>query len=333
MKQYIRYLFTLMTTFSTLNACVKSPSLSSYYKISPHTPFTLIKEGTDQIHPKLIQLGQILGLDIPSNIKDANNVLQNNWKRDPGKERHETSEIEVSAEQKEKALFIIKDLGFLDADTLDTPTHPKYFLLFGGMIFRIKSRINNMVELISSKQVTPENIIMLGGANRFLRTEELEEVADILDSTFLKRVNIETKDQMSEAHLIRLIWEKGSSIPQSIKKHYTEEKGNLTFINSTISEHGEGRATTKGTIDSWMANTPEPGLCYMNVEKPYAPRMRNVLFLSLQKQNAEITTGPKFSLLYNSEKSATNLNLSIYLDSITRALYQEIAIYNYLNKK
>jgi len=293
-----------------------------------------IHEG-GHVSPVLLDFLRLFNIQHDGSVASINEAMQKHFLRKSGLERWDLADTEKDKRLRSQALPLLKQMGMVDAIPAQ-PAAVDYFLLFGATLETMEVRFRDFLAQDKAQHpagtLSCKNLVFLGG-NRKLTKNELEKIKRVLAKNFkdfLKEIN-KKESSLVETDLWRFLWRTKAS--KAMKRQYSEEKGNVIFINATeVSGGKNNRPTTDATLDEWIATyQPTPGSCHGNVEKPYSIRMEKVLRLKLEQYNRTLPTGSNhFSISWNSPAATNSLPLAIYKDELARAFYQEYLLKEYL---
>lgn len=243
--------------------------------------------------PPLIFLLDLMGLSHDYSLKSIVRISQQRWLQ-PSKERWL---FEPREEHRLNYILPFLDkLGCIDSLFAKDKEYD-YALILGGYHTRLQARLAHLIDEWN-QGVRFRRIVFLTG-ERYL-------------------------DPQTEAPLFK--WEKGRTEAE-LMQHMWERNflahplKNLpfTFVDTPGSKDRTGafrRPTTKDTLLKWLSFSPKPGKCLFISSQPFIGYQHSVLATYLPSS---------FSLETVGAPTEKNLSLSIYLDNLTRWLYQEQA--------
>jgi hypothetical protein len=283
------------------------------------------------VSPVLLDFLRLFNIKHDGSVASINEAMQKHFLRKSGLERWDLADTEKDKKLRPQALPLLKQMGMVDAIPAQ-PAAVDYFLLFGATLETMEARFKDFLAQHKAGTLPCKKLVFLGGARK-LTKNELEKLRKVLAKNFkgfLKEIN-KKEARLVETDLWHFLWK--TKAPKAMKQQYSEEKGNVIFVNATeVSLGKNNRPTTDATLDEWITTyQPTPGSCHGNVEKPYSIRMEKVLRLKLEQYNRTLPTGSNhFSISWNSPAASNNLSLAVYKDELARAFYQEYLLKEYL---
>ncbi len=322
---YALFLNTICCFGSVGESDNKTPFCKSYIS-STLDKENLIQEDTT---PQLLlrQLLQLLDIEHGSTVQAINCAMQAHCIRKPGLERWDLGSLEQAKDTatKNKILQTIRQLGFVDAIP-PTTVDVDYFLLFGARFQKMETRFEDFVQQYKAGTLRCNTIVLLGG----IRSLPLQEVDFIRQKypefdSFLTRINTKSTE-LTETELWHFIWEIHAT--DAMKNEYQEGKQNLCFVHATDTNQSQNnRVTTNTTLEAWLSvYQPQGGKVHANVEKPYGIRMEKNLRCCLKQYCLASDEVLQFHISWNSSHADENTLLTVYMDEIARAFYQECVL-------
>jgi hypothetical protein len=188
----------------------------------------------------------------------------------------------------------LKSLGCIDAFYAQEKQYD-YAVVLGGYYTRIQARLNHLIEEWD-RGVRFRYLVFLTG-ERFLDIE-----------TEMPQFNLKSDDK-TEAALMQHIWE--AQFP-----HHPLKDLPFTLVDTLGRKEAKGwrRPSTKDTLLKWLSFSPKPGSCLFVSSQPFITYQHTVIQTHLPSSFSAETVG---------SYTEKHLALSVYLDNLSRWLYQE----------
>ena len=177
------------------------PSLSEISKAlvpSSMSEINLISE-RGQVNKNLLEFLDLYGITQDGTVASVDQVMQKHFLRKPGLERCDLIDNQLDHKVKEKALALLRNMGFVD-EIPCSEVKADYFLLFGAMMDRITIRFSDLIQQYMQGTLQCENIVLLGGYRK-LRLHEVEQMEKELGAesfnAFLNQVGREGKEELT----------------------------------------------------------------------------------------------------------------------------------------
>lgn len=231
--------------------------------------------------------------------------------RPAGKERWQIEDR--FADKKKYLMPLLEQLGLVD-EVMSEKKSYDYVILLGFIYKRHLVELHYLSKLVQVG-ISFKNIVLLG-SDRPL-DPVVEPINDILNpdvtlmplrSGWKQSPTVSLKTEMD---MMKLMFDQ-FDLPTMVRILPT------TFINTPMQRAENGtlrRANTADTIKTWLSTTPTPGNC---------------LFISLQPfigyQDAVIRTLVPSSFCVETIGGTSEETMSVYLDTLTRWLYQELQL-------
>ena len=264
--------------------------------------------------PNLCKLLILTGLNCEKDPKKLVEITQKNWLREAGKERWEITErFETKSAE---ILDLVKKLGFNER-VLPQKKAYDYALVMGALSSTMKKRLAFLVKQWQ-EGVRFRHIYILVGERPRHPTMESEKML-FEDNAYLNFPKTWVHPKVlpqTETEIAKMIY-KHAEIPQEFRKVP------ITFVNAPMKlENAKSvRPTTDDTIHHLLeAHSFKKNASILSVsDQPYIQYQHAVLKRILQKNG-------HYSLETVGDEAAETRKLSIYLDSIARALYAQLAL-------
>jgi hypothetical protein len=265
------------------------------------------------LHELFIAVG---ATHIKSNYNDMNAYAQEHWLRKPGQERQEIKMFERQVQMKQIEA-VLKKIGMIDRVN-PTITHFDYAIVFGARVYRMRSRMQNIHELISTNKFMPKQIVILTGDRPL--NPEYESKALLLDTSYIRSDwKLTGALPTTETEAARFIWDQ-------LKKPDSVKNIPIVFVSTSMFEkNGKlARPTTVDTVESWLKLSPKPGSVVAFSNNPYILYQNETIKPTLIKagwfkQGGTLqTVGDAFS-----EKED---NLANVLDSVAGYIYSILQV-------
>lgn len=304
---------------SFLSLCITATFLSYG---TPPTQSTTIRSNItpiSQTHDlrldELHELFKILNIKVEKTYEAMNAYAQKHWLRKPGQERWhmKTSEHQPQAD---KVIQIVKLLGMIDQ--LDpTIKNPDYAFVLGATVYRMRTRIQHLLDLIEKGHFKPKKIIFLTGERPLDPTQEPETL--IMDKNFI-RADWKYLGPIpkNESQAAELIWDQLPK-PDCIKNIP------VMFV-ATPMQNKNGKAvrpTTTDTIQTWLKTSPKPGSIVAFSNNPYVLYQHETMKPLLIKAGWFKKGGQLETV---GSGSSENIEIAPLLDNIARYIYSILQV-------
>jgi hypothetical protein len=297
----------------------------------------------------LFELGILETTDI-SSLDDLNTLLQKpqgqgGLLRKPGSERWEMSDHHLWQKKGADLEFLLAQLGFMQPQNLSShPLLVKHCLIFGARVERMETRIQETLQFISSGDVKPEKIFLLGSKRKLIPEERVfleGKLAAFGDEQKAYWQGVLTgAEDATEANAFVLLWE--SLLSDDELKKNLEDK--VIFMHSSrlgfsYREREGHRTTTDVTTDDWTAyyQDGEPQTIFALVEQPYG-RLLDQLRASVLTNGKQAALDLVLQRIANttfyfvqSQPKQTPL-MSVVCDEIARHVYRTVDVLRYLEQ-
>ncbi len=210
------------------------------------------------------------------------------WLRKPGTERWEVEK--VYEDKRNELLPLFEQMHLVNAIIASALTY-KYALFLGATVASMIIRMQTLLDLLASGVQVEEIVVLVG--QRQLTDFEKEEAK--------KRWNVEIQTETDAARYI-------------FKDHHVTQK--ITFIDAPQKLNAQGilcRPTTEDTVKGWLQLNPTPGSIVAISSQPVCNYQKMVLRTMLPKE---------FTVEAIGIQAPAQTAVAVYLDTITRTLYQ-----------
>jgi hypothetical protein len=272
----------------------------------------------DQRLQTLQELFELLGAKVEPNYPAMNAYAQEHWLRKAGQERWQ---MEMSAHQAKMKQIIAKltKLGMIDR--IDpTVANPDYAVVLGATTYRIRTRMQNMLELISAGKFMPKQIVVLTGERPL---DPKFEPTDLLASRHAVRKDwIAPKTTpTNETEAAKFIWDQLEK-PDSIKNIP------IVFVSTPMLEKDgkPARPTTVDTLESWLKVSPKPGSIVAFSNNPYVAYQNETMKPTLIKAGWFKQGGTLETVGYAFSEKEDNDNVANLLDNVARYIYSILQV-------
>jgi hypothetical protein len=203
-----------------------------------HSTQSLASNEDQRLHT-LHELFLTLDINIDPTYEAMNTYAQKHWLRKPGQERWDMEES-VLQSKAVKIENIIKRLGMIDR--VDPSINiPDYAVVLGATVYRMRTRMQHMLELIEANTFLPKKIIILTGERPLDPTQEPERL--LFDKKSIRpdwKWNQKLPKNESEAAVF--IWDQLPK-PESIKNLQ------VVFVSTPMLEKN-GKTVRPTTVDT-----------------------------------------------------------------------------------
>lgn len=264
----------------------------------------------DQRLNKLHAIFKTLGTDIKKTYEAMNAYAQANWLRKPGQERWH-----MSKSQHQNKLTAIKPhlegLGFINAIE-PTQQNPDHVLLLGASVFRMRSRLNYLFQLINAKKINTKKITFLVSERPLDPAIEPESL--MLDKKHIRDGWVKPKTlPKTEAEAAKFIWEQ-------MQKPKDANTLCVEFVTTPmLTKNGKKvRANTADTLHTWFQQSPKVGQVVAISNNPYVPYQYETIKPIFIKQGWLKQGG---TLEVVGEPASAELDVASLLDNVARYIY------------
>lgn len=252
-----------------------------------------------QISSDLLKLLEITGVTHDGSLADIVKKTQEQWLRQPGKERWEI----VAKDWKKREDEILKLIRSLDLVESISPLQKNYdYLLWMGAAYsRVESRLQHIIALWQDG-LRFNDVVILTGARPLIK-DEIDKIK--------QKYSVKNEVELTtEADCMKYVYE-NISMPEAMRAVP------VTFVNVPMFKNQDGslkRPTTGDTVNLWFQQAkPTPGNCLVISNQPYVCYQNSVVKTLLPQGFIIETVGEK----------AEGTKIDDHLDNLARFLYQE----------
>ena len=284
---------------------------------------TQAKQITRQVqHDKrlttLHELFTTLGIKVDPTYEAMNTYAQAHWLRKPEQERWQM-ETSTHQSQADKIIASLKKLDMIDR--IDPSIRrPDYAMVLGATVYRMRTRMQHMIDMINSGSFSPKQIIILTGDRPLDPIQEPESL--LLDKTFI-RSDWQCPESLptNESEAARFVW-------NQLQRSDQVNKIPVAFVATPMLEKNGKlvRPTTVDTMETWLKTSPTVGSIVAFSDNPFAPYQNETMKPTLIKaawfkhKGTLETVGLAFTPNDDDEKVA---NL---LDNVARYIYSILQV-------
>lgn len=283
------------------------------FLVNTHVPtLDAATEEETRLH-HLHALFTTLGIKVEKSYDAMNAYAQANWLRKPGQERWHMEPSQHQAKLKAITPHLTA-LGFIH-EALPTQNKPTYALLLGATVFRMRTRLQYLFNLIEAHDFKPAKIVFLVGERPL--DPAVEPEAMLLDPAYIQTSwKLSGKLPATEAEAAKFIWDQIPK-PKSVAAIPVE------FISTPmLTKNGKTvRPTTVDTVNTWLATHPKPGAIVAISNNPYVPYQNETINPVLINANWFNLGG---SLETVGEAASETLDIASLLDNVARYIYSII---------
>ncbi len=263
--------------------------------------------------PRLLALHELfttLGATVEPTYEAMNEHAQRHWLRKPGQERWQmdSSHHQDNAKTVKPILRRLGMLGRLDPTVYD----PEYAIVLGATVFRMRTRMQHMLELMAGGRFAPKKIIVLVGERPLDPEQEAESV--LLDTRFI-RDGWTRPDSLptNEAEAARFVWDQ-------LPKPDCAASILVTFIAAPmLGKHGKRiRPSTIDTVNTWLQTSPKPGRIVAFSNNPYVPYQHETVRLGLLP-SGWFRTGSTLETVGSA--ASEDIDMASMLDNVARYIF------------
>jgi hypothetical protein len=228
---------------------------------SPINSTTSNTQKYDQRLNILHELFTTLGINVAPSYEAMNTYAQANWLRKPNQERWDMEKLSHHPNI-DKIIPILQQLRMIER--IDPSIYaPDYAVILGATVYRMRTRMQHMLELISAGRFKPKQIVVLTGDRPLDPIQESSTV--LMDKKFI-RSNWECFNSLptTESEAAKLVWDQ-------LPKPDCIQEIPITFLNTPmLDKNGKSvRPTTPDTLNSWLKTAPTPGTIIAFSNNPY----------------------------------------------------------------
>lgn len=275
-------------------------------------------EQKDQRIQAFNELFELLDAKVEPNYAAMNAYAQEHWLRKTGQERWQ---MEMSAHQAKikQITAILTKLGMIDRVD-PTVAKPDYAVVLGATTYRLRTRMQNMLELISAGKFMPKQIVILTGD----RPLDLQfEPKDLLTNKEYARKDWVTPKATptNETEAAKFIWDQLEK-PESIKNIP------ISFVSTPMLEKNgkPARPTTVDTLESWLKVSPKSGSIVAFSNNPYVAYQNETMKPTLIKAGWFKQGGTLETVGYAFSEKEDNDNVASLLDNVARYIYSILEV-------
>jgi hypothetical protein len=287
-------------------------------------PPTPAKQITRQVphHDKrlttLHELFTTLGINVDPTYEAMNTYAQAHWIRKPAQERWQM-ELSTHQPQADKIIASLKQLGMIDR--IDPSVqNPDYALVLGATVYRMRARMQHMIELINAGTFAPKQIVILTGDRPLDPIQEPESL--LLDKAFI-RSDWQCPESLptTESESARFVWDQ-------LQRSDQVNTIPVVFVATPMLEKNGKlvRPTTVDTLETWLKTSPAVGSIVAVSDNPFASYQNETMKPTLIKagwfkhKGTLETVGLAFAPQDDDEKVA------ILLDNVARYIYSILQV-------
>lgn len=266
----------LILVFTSINTTINTTiSASSVEKRASVKKTDIKTEVKDQRLLLLHELFTTLGVKVNRTYEAMNAYAQANWLRKPGQERWHI-EKQAYHPNLNQIIPILQKLGMIDRidPSIDKPD---YAWVLGATVYRMRTRMQHVIELISAGRFKPKQIIVLVGDRPLDPVQESPTV--LMDKKFI-RSSWECLEALptTEYEASKWVWDQLPK-PECIKDIP------ITFLRTPMLEKNGKivRPTTADTVEQWIKTSPSPGSIVAFSNNPYVVYQHETMKPSLIK--------------------------------------------------
>lgn len=311
----MKTIFSIFLSVITIYAC------SDCTTARPSSPTSQMSAQSVRVDARLGLLHDLftkLGVKVDPSYEAMNAYAQAHWLRKPGQERWQ---MDASTHQAkiDQIIASLKTLGMIDRIDPSIQT-PDYAMVLGATVYRMRTRMQHMIELINAGTFTPEQIVVLTGDRPLDPTQEPESV--LLDKKFIRTDwQCPASLPVNESEAARFVWDQ---LPKSDRVNTIP----VVFVATPMLEKNGKlvRPTTIDTLETWLRTSPTVGSIVAFSDNPFAPYQNETMKPALIKSgwfkhNGTLETiGLAFTAGDNDDKAA------ILLDNVARYIYSILQV-------
>lgn len=190
-----------------------------------------------------LHLFTTLGITVDPTYEAMNAHAQAHWLRKPGQERWhmDPSMHQAKANQ---IIASLKLLGMIDRIDPSIPT--PYAMILGATVYRMRTRMQHMIELIDAGTFNPKQIVVLTGDRPLDSIQEPESL--LLDKAFI-RSDWQCPESLptNESEAAKFVWDQ-------LQKSDRVNRISIVFLPTPMLEKNGKivRPTTEDSLKTWL---------------------------------------------------------------------------------
>ncbi len=232
-----------------------------------------LASGSALSEQQLDSLSALLSATGTPHKKEFNSMVEatQQWRRRPGQERWEVSDLKLSKEQRKKVLKHLKALGLIHKAKPDKKQFD-YALLLGATVPRMKSRFQHLVTLWE-EGVRFDKIIFLSGERPLQDNIDLTEalVSEVVGKEASKDKKHKARPA-TEKEAARMVY-MATEMPDDMRAIPVE------FFSSSrtwLVDRWQ-RGNTRDSFKSWVKTNPRPGSALIVSNQPHLLYQQEVI--------------------------------------------------------
>ncbi|QOL19514.1 hypothetical protein [Candidatus Bodocaedibacter vickermanii] len=222
-----------------------------------------------------LHLFTTLGITVDPTYEAMNAYAQAHWLRKPGQERWHMNPSMHQAKANQ-IIASLKLLGMIDRIDPSIPT-PDYAMILGATVYRMRTRMQHMIELIDAGTFTPRQIVVLTGDRPLDPVQEPESL--LLDKAFI-RSDWQCPESLptNESEAAKFVW-------GQLQKSDRVNRISIVFLpTSMLEKNGKiVRPATEDSLKTWLKLLPLPGSIVAFSNQPFAPYQNETMKPTLIK--------------------------------------------------
>lgn len=308
--------------FLIILICISSLHFNnSSYLFARVTTVTKNTPATQQHDQRLIVLHELftaLGIKVAPTYEAMNAYAQANWLRKPHQERWDMEKL-AHHPNIDQIIPILQKLGMIDR--VDPSIYePDYACILGATVYRMRTRMQHMLELISAGRFKPKQIVVLTGDRPLDPLQEPPSV--LMDKKFIRSDwECFTSLPTIESEAAKFVWDQLPK-PDCIKEIP------IRFINTPMLEKSGKivRSTTPDTINTWLKTSPKPGSIVAFSNNPYMVYQHETIKPSLIKAGWFKAGGTLETVGTECTSEDDDKEVAPLLDNVARYIYSIIQV-------
>jgi hypothetical protein len=302
----------ILSTFGYTAVTIYNQEYRNQESITIDTLHCLL-DGEGKPSNNLKRLLELFSIQHDNTLKTIVEKTQQVFMCQPGKEGFQIGDS--FKEQTDEALSLFYGIGLLQ----EIRPHYKqydYALLLGTALPEVRMRLAYLIDLFN-KGIRFKAIVLLAGARSL--DPRLESELELLNPSQsllpLKQYwHLTGELPKTESDMMKMVFDQ-AALPEEMQSIP------CIFIDTPMHSNSDGDLyppSTEDIVAQWLSQNPIPGTCLVISNQPYVGCQDAIIKRILPKTFSIDTVG----------KKATEMNMTIFLDTIARWLYQE---YRYAN--
>jgi hypothetical protein len=177
--------------------------------------------------------------------------------------------------QTNRIVASLKKLGMIDRIDPSIQTSD-YAMVLGATVYRMRTRMQHMIELIDTGTFTPKQIVILTGDRSLDPTQEPESL--LLDKTFIRGDWCPESLPTNESEAAKFVW-------NQLQKSDRVKNIPIVFVTTPMLEKNGKivRPTIVDTLETWLKTSPNIGSIIAFSDNPHTQYQQETMKPTLIK--------------------------------------------------